>query len=88
VLGFAFPLGVRLVAPTGEWAIQKMWAINGAASIAAWVLGAIVGLTMGTRMVLFVGLASYAAAVVAGTIAQRAATDVAIAQEQREPVSV
>ncbi len=70
VLGFAFPLGVRIVAPTGEWAIQKMWAINGAASIAASVLAALVGLTMGTQMVLLFGLLSYAVAVVAGVIAQ------------------
>jgi len=44
VLGCAFPLGVRMVAPTGEWAVQKMWAINGAASIAASVLAAFIGL--------------------------------------------
>lgn len=71
VLGFAFPLGVRRVARTGEWAIQKMWAINGAASIAATVLAALVGLAWGTRAVLGCGLAAYAVAVMAGTVLER-----------------
>jgi hypothetical protein len=70
-LGFAFPLGVRSVAQTGEWAIQKMWAINGAASIAATVLAALVGLAWGTRAVLGCGLAAYAVAVAAGTVLER-----------------
>jgi hypothetical protein len=70
VLGFAFPIGVRQVAPTGEWAVQKMWAINGAASIAASVLAAVVGLTMGTRNVLLFGVLAYVVAGVAGVVAQ------------------
>lgn len=70
VLGFAFPIGVRNVAQTGEWAIQKMWAINGAASIAASVCAAIVGLTMGTRNVILLGVLSYAVAGIAGCIAR------------------
>ena len=74
VLGFAFPIGVRLVAPTGEWAVQKMWAINGAASIAASVFAAIVGLTMGTRNVLLFGLLSYVVAAFAGIVAQSSST--------------
>jgi spermidine synthase len=59
VLGCAFPLGVRAVAPTGEWAIQKMWAINGAASIAASVLAAIIGLVWGSASVLSAGVFAY-----------------------------
>lgn len=70
VLGFAFPVGVRQVAPTGEWAVQKMWAINGAASIAASVLAAVVGLTMGTRNVLLFGVLAYVVAGIAGIVAQ------------------
>jgi hypothetical protein len=66
VLGFAFPLGVRRVAGTGEWAVQKMWAINGAASIAASVLAALVGLAFGTPAVLGAGLVAYAIALTAG----------------------
>lgn len=75
VLGFAFPIGVRHVAPTGEWAIQKMWAINGAASIAASVFAAIVGLTMGTRNVVLLGVVSYVVAGVAGIVAQSSADE-------------
>jgi hypothetical protein len=59
-LGCAFPLGVRRVAPTGEWAIQKMWAMNGAASIAASVLAAVIGLAWGSAAVLTAGILAYA----------------------------
>jgi hypothetical protein len=59
VMGFAFPLGVRKVAPTGEWAIQKMWAINGAASIAASVLAAVIGLVWGSGAVVTSGILAY-----------------------------
>jgi hypothetical protein len=62
VLGCAFPLGVRRVAPTGEWAIAKMWAINGAASIAASVLAALIGLAWGSGAVLTGGIVAYALA--------------------------
>ncbi len=72
-LGFALPLGVRVVAPTGEWAIQKMWAINGAASIAGSVLAAVIGVAFGSNVVLAVGLVCYAAAFLGGVMAQRAA---------------
>jgi hypothetical protein len=70
VLGFAFPLGVRAVAPTGEWAVQKVWAINGAASIAASVLAAGLGLVWGTAAVLASGILSYAVAFAAGVTAE------------------
>lgn len=72
VLGFAFPLGVRRVGRTGEWAIQKMWAINGAASIAATVLAALVGLAWGTPTVIGCGLAAYAVSTTAGAFLERA----------------
>jgi hypothetical protein len=72
-LGFAFPLGVRRVATTGEWAVQKMWAINGAASIAGSVLAAFIGLTAGSGFVLLVGIACYIVAVTAGVFAERSA---------------
>jgi spermidine synthase len=67
VLGCAFPLGVHKVAPTGEWAIQKMWAINGAASIAASVLAAVIGLGWGSGAVLTGGILAYGLAL-AGAI--------------------
>ena len=65
ILGCAFPLGVRAVAPTGEWAIQKMWAINGAASIAASVLAAVIGLAWGSGAVLTGGIVAYGLALAA-----------------------
>jgi hypothetical protein len=72
-LGLAFPLGVRRVAPTGEWAVQKMWAINGAASIAGSVLAAFVGLVAGSWFVLLAGIGCYAVAVAAGIAGERRA---------------
>ncbi len=70
-LGFAFPLGVRLAAPTGEWAIQRLWAVNGAATIAGSSFASIVGVTMGARAVLAVGLIFYLFVMLCG---QRAET--------------
>jgi hypothetical protein len=70
VLGFAFPLGVVMVAPTGEWAVQKMWAINGAASIAGSVLAAVIGITLGSQFVIAAALLCYAVAVFAGSVAE------------------
>lgn len=75
VLGFAFPLGVRRVASTGEWATQKMWAINGAASIAGSVLAALIGLTLGSAGVLATGMAAYGLAAFGGIMAARGAAD-------------
>lgn len=85
VLGFAFPLGVRHVAPTGEWAIQKMWAMNGAASIAASILAAVTGLTLGSSGVLGFGVLAYGVATLAAALAERypepaAASDDAVAE--------
>jgi len=73
VLGFAFPLGVRLVGPTGEWAVQKMWAINGAASIAGSATAAILGVGVGCRGVLIAGFCSYGIVAVCGWQAMRLA---------------
>jgi hypothetical protein len=73
VLGFAFPIGIRLVAPTGPWAVQKMWAVNGAASIAGSALAALLGITFGSRAVLAAGLAAYALATLCGWRAARLA---------------
>jgi hypothetical protein len=71
VLGLAFPLGVRHVAPTGEWATQKMWAINGAASIAASVLAAVIGLALGSGAVLIAGILAYGIALLGGIMSER-----------------
>jgi hypothetical protein len=75
VLGFGFPLGVRLTAPTGQWAVQKMWAINGAASIAGAALAATLGVAFGSRTVIAAGVAAYLLAAVAGWTTWRRARD-------------
>ncbi|HEX4476495.1 MAG TPA: hypothetical protein VH142_15515, partial [Polyangiaceae bacterium] len=75
-LGLAFPLGVRRVAVTGERAVQKMWALNGAASIAASVLAAVLGLSFGSTAVLGAAFLAYAVATVAGVMADRVAPGV------------
>ena len=71
VLGFGFPLGVRLVAPSGEWSVQRMWAINGAASIAGSALAPILGVTLGCRATLTAGFCFYALVTVCGMWALR-----------------
>ncbi|MBI3736801.1 hypothetical protein HY256_09845, partial [Candidatus Sumerlaeota bacterium] len=73
VLGFAFPIGVRLVSPSGEWAVQKMWAVNGAASIAGSAFASIIGVVFGARVVLICGLVCYLGVTLCGISAVRAA---------------
>ncbi|MEO8505474.1 MAG: hypothetical protein ABI609_16375 [Acidobacteriota bacterium] len=64
-LGFGFPLGVRLLGgETG--AVQRMWAVNGASSIAATALASLVGVSFGSRTVLGVGVVVYMLVIVAG----------------------
>lgn len=70
-LGFGFPLGVRLAAPAGEWAVQRMWAINGAASIAGSALAAIIAVTISSRANIIAGLAVYTIAMMAGRAAEQ-----------------
>jgi hypothetical protein len=75
VLGFAFPLGVRLVAPAGEWAVQKMWAVNGAASIAGSALAVTLGLGLGCHAVLAAGFVCYLLVACCGLAAARIRAD-------------
>lgn len=71
LLGFAFPIGVRIVGTTGEWAVQKMWAVNGAAAIAASALSALIGISLGSRAVILAGFVCYAIMAAAGLAALR-----------------
>jgi spermidine synthase len=71
-LGLAFPLGVRLISPTGDWAVQKAWAVNGAASIAGAAGAAILGVTLGSRALLVCGLGCYVAVLLLGLHVSRA----------------
>lgn len=72
-LGFAFPIGVRIVSTSGEWAVQKMWAINGAASIMGSVLAVVLTIATSSAGVLVGGLVCYGAVALCGLAAQRAA---------------
>lgn len=71
LLGFAFPIGIRIVGVTGEWAVQKMWAVNGAAAIGGSALAALIGISFGSHAVILAGLACYAATTLAGLAAVR-----------------
>ncbi len=73
VLGFAFPIGVRIVAPTGERAVQTMWALNGAATIAGSALAALLGLTLGSQALFVAGGACYVVVALAGRAGARLA---------------
>ncbi|MFN7973988.1 MAG: hypothetical protein U0166_16855 [Acidobacteriota bacterium] len=70
LLGLPFPLGVRLVAPLGPRAIPRMWAINGAASIAGSTTAALAGLLYGSRVVAAIGLGSYVLVAICGAVAR------------------
>ncbi len=71
MLGFPFPWGAELTAPTGESAVQKMWALNGAASIAGSTLAALLSLALGNRALFIAGGACYLVAAVAHAAASR-----------------
>jgi hypothetical protein len=70
-LGTAFPVGVRLAAPSGPSTVEWMWAINGAASIAGSAVAALIGLASGSRAVLATGLACYVLAAGCGLSARQ-----------------
>ncbi len=70
-LGLAFPTGVRHLEASDGHAIQEMWAVNGAASIAGSALAALVGLSFGSTVVLGAGFLAYAAATIFGALAIR-----------------
>ena len=71
VLGFAFPVGVRLAKSAGPETVQVMWAVNGAASICGSALAAFIGLLWGGRAVFQAALAAYLFAGIAGVTVMR-----------------
>jgi len=70
-LGLAFPTGVRHLETGDGREIQKMWAVNGSASIAGSTLAALIGLSFGSTAVLGAGFLAYAAATACGAFAIR-----------------
>jgi hypothetical protein len=71
LLGFCFPLGMRLIAGTGEDTVQRLWAINGAAGVAGTSVAAMLGMMAGSRAVLAAGVACYLLVYAMGSLAAR-----------------
>jgi hypothetical protein len=61
----------------GEWAVQKMWAVNGAASIAGSALAVTLGLGLGCHAVLAAGFLCYLLVACCGLAAARIRADAA-----------
>jgi hypothetical protein len=86
-LGTAFPIGVRMMAPHGAGVVQRMWAVNGAASIAGSALAALIGLAGGSRVVVLTGLGCYIAAAGCGWAARGAQVEGRAPPESGDPTA-
>jgi len=73
-MGMAFPLGFRLVALDSPALTPWMWGINGAASVVSSVLAVAIAMEYSISSGFWVGVASYAVATAAFTLALRART--------------
>jgi len=62
LMGGPFPRGVRAIEEASPGSIPWMWGVNGAASVVASVLAALLVLSWGLRVVLWLGAACYAGA--------------------------
>jgi hypothetical protein len=71
LLGFCLPLGVRFAEPHGDVVVQRLWAINGAASITGSCLAAFIGVAFGSLGVLVAALACYAMVGLLGVVLVR-----------------
>lgn len=71
LLGFCFPLGMRLIAGTGDDTVQRLWAINGAAGVAGTSVAAVLGMMAGSRAVLAAGVACYLLVWAMGSLAAK-----------------
>ncbi|HIC89105.1 MAG TPA: hypothetical protein EYP04_06855 [Anaerolineae bacterium] len=65
LLGMPFPQGIRLLERNAPHLIPWAWAMNGCVSVISSVLAAILALSFGFTIVLMVGAAAYAAAMMA-----------------------
>ena len=61
-MGMPFVIGMRAAASTGEAATAYLWAVNGAASVCASVLGVVIAVFMGIPMAFIAGAACYVVA--------------------------
>lgn len=71
LLGFCFPIGVRMIQRAGDNAVQRMWAINGAAGVAGSAAAAFIGVLGGSHLVVIVGCVCYGGMLLAGLAAQK-----------------
>jgi hypothetical protein len=62
LMGIPFPAGLRRLGAESPDLVPWVWAVNGAASVVASVLAALLALSFGFRFVLLVGAACYAGA--------------------------
>jgi hypothetical protein len=62
LMGIPFPAGIRLIKPAQDLSIPWIWAVNGAASVVASILSALLALTFGFSWVLRLGALCYAGA--------------------------
>jgi hypothetical protein len=62
LMGIPFPAGLRRLGAESPDLVPWVWAVNGAASVVASVLAALLALSFGFRLVLLVGAACYAGA--------------------------
>lgn len=63
LMGMAMPLGMALAMENGGSRASWFWGVNGAASVMASVLAAVLGVTFGMETPFWVGVAAYALAV-------------------------
>ncbi|MGA9720840.1 MAG: hypothetical protein WBQ86_00165 [Candidatus Binatus sp.] len=79
LLGFCFPIGMRLVSRVSESAMPWMWGVSGAAGVLSSVLAVALSMWVGIQMSLFVAVACYAALVIPARViwasGQRSATN-------------
>jgi hypothetical protein len=83
LMGMPFPLGMRLAAAGSGALTPWLWGVNGAASVCASVLAAVVAMSAGITASLFVGAACYGAALLAFLVASRRKE--ATEESRREP---
>src|SRR5205085_66589 len=60
LLGFCFPIGMRLVRTLGEGAMPWMWGVNGACGVLASVLAVAISMWAGIDTSLYVAIGCYA----------------------------
>ena len=66
LMGMPFPLGIRLLAGTGEQEIPWAWGVNGCLSVVGSVLAAVIAVELGFAWVMILAALAYAMALSAG----------------------